>query len=94
MLTQAKYEMPMTDQQEEEGEEEEEENYRPENDRLRRFDKAEIRAIILGAGGRILQASPPPIFEHLSPLPLNLETWLVYARIFDYLVSRIRIRNH
>jgi hypothetical protein len=59
ILTQAKYEMPMTDQEEEKTEAETEgENYSPENDRLRGFDKAEIRAIILGAGGRILQAPP------------------------------------
>jgi hypothetical protein len=54
VLTQAKYEMPMTDpagttsdsdtsQQEEGG-------------GLAKFDKAEIRNIILGAGGQILQA--------------------------------------
>jgi hypothetical protein len=61
ILTQAKYEMPMTDQEEEKTEAETEgENYSPENDRLRGFDKAEIRAIIQGAGGRILQATPHP----------------------------------
>jgi hypothetical protein len=60
ILTQAKYEMPMTDAEEEEKTEAETEDYSPENDRLRGFDKAEIRAIIQGAGGRILQAQPHP----------------------------------
>ncbi len=50
--------MPMTDAEEEEKTETEGENYSPENDRLQGFDKAEIRAIIQGAGGRILQAPP------------------------------------
>jgi hypothetical protein len=57
LLTQAKYQMPMTEPEEELSDS----GTSPaENDSLNRFDKAEIRAIILGAGGRILQEAVHP----------------------------------
>ena len=56
VLTQAKYVMPMTEPEETEAASDTESASSLPEGGLARFDKAEIRSIILGAGGRILQA--------------------------------------
>jgi hypothetical protein len=56
VLTQAKYEMPMTDPSDSDTAASQQEEEEGEGGGLTKFDKAEIRNIILGAGGRILQA--------------------------------------